>query len=311
MPIVAEGLTHVYLPGTPLEVAALQDIDLRVEDGEFLAIIGPTGSGKSTLIQHFNGLLRPTRGRVLVDDIDLSSGRANLREVRRRVGLVFQYPEQQLFEETVRADVGFGPRNLGWPPEEVARRVEKALEMVGLDVGVLDRSPFELSGGQMRRVAIAGVLAMGPKVLILDEPTAGLDPRGRDEILTEVDRLHREHALTVVLVSHQMEDVARLADRVAVLHQGRLLATGTPRQVFAQAEMLQGVGLGVPVVTRVMHLLRARGYRVPVDVVTLEEAQEVIGRLLSSEYEAFATGGAGPGSRASPEGGADLGGGPA
>ncbi|HHY94308.1 MAG TPA: energy-coupling factor transporter ATPase, partial [Firmicutes bacterium] len=282
MPVVAEGLTHVYLPGTAMEVVALADIDLQIRDGEFLGIIGPTGSGKSTLIQHFNGLLRPTRGRVVVDDIDLSDRRANLREVRRRVGLVFQYPEQQLFEETVGADVAFGPRNLGLSGAELERRVSEALAMVGLEPEVAMRSPFELSGGQMRRVAIAGVLAMGPRVLILDEPTAGLDPRGREEILDRVARLHREHGLTVVLVSHQMEDVARLAERVAVIHRGRLMMVGTPREVFAQAEMLEEVGLGVPAVTRLMRLLRQRGCPVHEDVVTMEEAEQEICHLFAA-----------------------------
>jgi len=280
--IVVEGLTHIYLPGTPMEVVALQDVDLEVKDGEFLALIGPTGSGKSTLVQHFNGLLRPTRGRVAVDGVDLSDRRVNLRQVRQRVGLVFQYPEQQLFEETVRADVAFGPRNLGFPPDEVERRVRQALEMVGLDLGILDRSPFELSGGEMRRVAIAGVLAMGPRVLVLDEPTAGLDPGGREEILARLRSLHRDYGLTVVLVSHQMEEVARLATRVVVLHRGRVLATGSPREVFARAEMLEEVGLGVPAVTQVMCLLRARGWPVRTDVLSPEEAEEELLRVMGA-----------------------------
>lgn len=285
MPLLVEKLTHVYLPGTPLEVTALEDIDLEVRDGEFLAIIGPTGSGKSTLIQHFNGLLRPTRGRVVVNGLDLSDRRTNLREVRRQVGLVFQYPEQQLFEETVGADVAFGPRNLGFPPEEVKRRVEEALLMVGLDLDLLDRSPFELSGGQMRRVAMAGVLAMGPRILVLDEPTAGLDPRGREEILGQVRELHRAYGLTVVLVSHQMEEVARLATRVAVLRRGRLEATGTPREIFSRAEMLEEAGLGVPAVTRLMRLLRQRGWQVREDVVTVEEAEAELARACASRRD--------------------------
>ncbi|MDI6823765.1 MAG: energy-coupling factor transporter ATPase [Bacillota bacterium] len=279
MPICVEGLTHIYLPGTPMEVVALEDVSLEVRDGEFLAIIGPTGSGKSTLIQHFNGLLRPTRGRVVVGDLDLSDRRVNLRWVRQQVGLVFQYPEQQLFEETVLADVAFGPRNLGYPPEEVDRRVEQALEMVGLGREMLERSPFELSGGETRRVAIAGVLAMGPRVLVLDEPTAGLDPRGRQEILSRIRALHADYGLTVVLVTHQMEDVARLAQRVAVLDRGRLLMVGSPREVFAQAEMLDRVGLGTPVVTRVMRLLQERGWQVRTDVLTEEEAEAELVRV--------------------------------
>lgn len=293
MSILVEGLTHVYLPGTPMEVVALEDVSLEIGDGEFFAIIGPTGSGKSTLIQHFNGLLRPTRGRVVVNGLDISDRRVNLRRVRQQVGLVFQYPEQQLFEETVRADVAFGPRNLGYAPEEVERRVEQALEMVGLGREILDRSPFELSGGQMRRVAIAGVLAMGPCVLVLDEPTAGLDPRGREEILSRIRALHANYGLTVVLVSHQMEDVARLATRVAVLHRGRLLTAGSPREVFSRAEMLEEVGLGIPAVTRVMRLLRQQGWPVREDILSEEEAEEELVRVLGSG--GMGAGGANPG----------------
>lgn len=266
-----------------MEVVALADVSLTVQDGEFLAIIGPTGSGKSTLVQHFNGLLRPTRGRVVVNGLDLSDRRVNLRRVRQEVGLVFQYPEHQLFEETVLADVAFGPRNLGFSPEEVEHRVERALEMVGLGREVLPRSPFELSGGQTRRVAIAGVLAMGPRVLVLDEPTAGLDPRGREEILSRIRGLHADYGLTVVLVTHQMEDVARLAQRVAVLDRGRLLMVGSPREVFAQAELLERVGLGVPAVGRVMHLLRGRGWPVRTDVLTEEEAEEELVRVFGED----------------------------
>lgn len=290
MAIRVEHLTHIYMPGTPMEAVALEDVSLEIADGEFVGLIGQTGSGKSTLVQHFNGLLKPTSGKVYVDGLDLGAKGTDLKEVRRRVGLVFQYPEHQLFEETVFADIAFGPRNMGLEGEELTRRVREAMEMVGLDYESLkDRSPFELSGGQMRRVAIAGVLAMKPKGLVLDEPTAGLDPRGRNEILQQVKELHRRFGLTVVLVSHRMEDVARLADRLLVMHQGRLVLTGTTREVFRQAEVLQEIGLGVPQVTELMRRLRGRWPKLPVDVLTVEEAErEILGYLRQKRGNAHA-----------------------
>lgn len=274
------GLCHVYSPGTPVEVVALEDVHLRIDDGEFVAVIGPTGSGKSTLVQHFNGLLRPTRGTVLVDGKDLWSRGVNLKDIRRRVGLIFQYPEHQLFEETVFEDVAFGPKSMGLPDTEVTERVREALGLVGLDESILQRSPFELSGGQMRRVAIAGVLAMRQGTIILDEPTAGLDPGGRDEILGHIKRLHEERGTTVVLVSHNMEDVARLAGRIVVMNRGRVVLDGTPREVFSRADTLHGIGLAPPEMSDLVRKLKRRGLDVRPDVLTVEEAKAEILRII-------------------------------
>lgn len=284
MPIKVENLCYTYNPGTPFARTALEDINLEINDGEFVGIIGETGSGKSTLIQHFNGLLRPTRGRVLVDGVDIWQKDVRLKDIRQKVGLVFQYPEHQLFEETVFADVAFGPRNMGLDEDEVGRRVRRALEMVGLDFEALKaRSPFELSGGEMRRVAIAGVLAMEPSMLVLDEPVSGLDPRGRDELLQELTRLHEKFEYTVVLVSHSMEDVARLAKRLVVMHRGRVVADGPVREVFRMTDLLRETGLGVPQVTELMLELARRGKDVRTDVLTVEEAKVELVRLLRSE----------------------------
>lgn len=284
MPIKAENLCYTYNPGTPFARTALEDINLEINDGEFVGIIGETGSGKSTLIQHFNGLLRPTRGRVLVDGVDIWQKDVRLKDIRQKVGLVFQYPEHQLFEETVFADVAFGPRNMGLDEDEIGMRVRRALEMVGLDFeAVKARSPFELSGGEMRRVAIAGVLAMEPSVLVLDEPVSGLDPRGRDELLQELTRLHEKFEYTVVLVSHSMEDVARLAKRLVVMHRGRVVADGPVREVFRMTDLLRDTGLGVPQVTELMLELARRGKDVRTDVLTVEEAKVELVRLLRSE----------------------------
>ncbi|NLG79861.1 MAG: energy-coupling factor transporter ATPase [Firmicutes bacterium] len=284
MPIKVESLCYTYNPGTPFARTALEDINLEINDGEFVGIIGETGSGKSTLIQHFNGLLRPTRGRVLVDGVDIWQKDVRLKDIRQKVGLVFQYPEHQLFEETVFADVAFGPRNMGLDEDEIGMRVRRALEMVGLDFeAVKARSPFELSGGEMRRVAIAGVLAMEPSVLVLDEPVSGLDPRGRDELLEELTRLHRKFEYTVVLVSHSMEDVARLAKRLVVMHRGRVVADGPVREVFRMTDLLRETGLGVPQVTELMHELARRGKDVRTDILTVEEAKVELLRLLRGE----------------------------
>ena len=280
MSIVVENLTHIYGKGTPNQVVALDNVNLSIQDGEFVGIIGPTGSGKSTLVQHLNGLLKPTSGRVLVDGIDIGAKGVNLRDIRRRVGLIFQYPEHQLFEETVYADVAFGPRNVGLAEEEVRRRVVEAIRSVGLDESVLERSPFELSGGQMRRVAIAGVLAMMPGTLVLDEPTAGLDPRGRDDILEHVRTLHREKGITVILVSHNMEDIARLASRVVVMHRGRIIVDAEPRIVFSQVDILKEIGLAPPELVELMLKLKSRGWDVRTDVLTVAEARQEILRFL-------------------------------
>ncbi len=270
MSIVAQALTHTYMPGSPFQSTAIHDVSLTVGDGDFLALIGHTGSGKTTLVMHLNALLRPTSGRVLVDGQDINEKGYDRREVRRRVGLVFQYPEHQLFEETVAKDVAFGPNNLGLSEAEVRERADEALARVGLSRSeVADRSPFELSGGQMRRVAIAGVLAMRPEVLILDEPTAGLDPAGRRDILGLIERLHAE-GTTVVMVSHSMEDVARLATRIAVMCKGRLAMLGSPREVFARGKELAEMGLDVPAAVQLAQALRARGLPVPEDLYRMD-----------------------------------------
>ncbi len=277
MPIVVEKLSYIYGEGTPFQIKALDEVSFSIQEGEFIGIIGQTGSGKSTLIQHLNGLIKPASGKVMVDQHDLTERGVDLRAVRQQVGLVFQYPEHQLFEETVAKDVAFGPKNLGLPGEEIGRRVEQALTQVGLSLQEIgQRSPFELSGGQMRRVAIAGVLAMRPKVLILDEPTAGLDPRGREELLAELTALHRRDGLTVVLVSHSMEEIARVASRLIVLHQGRIFADGTPREVFALDKELRQIGLGTPQVTELLQALRERGLELPQVALSVTEAKDLI-----------------------------------
>lgn len=277
MSIIVKDVSYVYMPGTPFESKAIDGINLTIGKGEFWGIIGHTGSGKSTLIQHFNGLLRPTSGKVTVFGVDTSDKKADLRRIRQKVGLVFQYPEHQIFEETVYKDVSFGPKNMGLPEDAVEARVKEALSLVGLDyAAVKDRSPFELSGGQMRRVAIAGVLAMRPQVIILDEPTAGLDPLGRDEILAEISQLHRRLGMTVVLVSHSMEDVARLVDKIAVMHKGRIARIGTPAQVFADPEGLKSMGLGIPQVTELMFRLKLKGKPVRTDIFTIDGAENEI-----------------------------------
>lgn len=276
--IKCKNLTHVYSPGSPMTFKALDDISLEIQRGEFVGVIGQTGSGKSTLVQHFNGLLLPTSGEVIIDGKTLSDkGKENLKEIRKKVGLVFQYPEHQLFEETVAEDVGFGPENLGLEEAEIEEMCKYALEKVGLSYEKLkDRSPFELSGGQMRRVAIAGVLAMKPEVLILDEPTAGLDPRGKKDIFDRIMDLHENQGMTIILVSHSMEDVARYVNRLLVLHEGRLVMSGEPREIFSELELLESLGLGAPEVTRLMYELRQKGLDVPRDVVTVEKAKEVL-----------------------------------
>lgn len=282
MSIKIENLTHVYMPKSPFEKKALDNVNLLIEDGEFLALIGHTGSGKSTLIQHLNGLLEPTSGRILVDDIDITNKEAKLTEIRKKIGLVFQYPEYQLFEETIEKDIAFGPNNLGLSSEEVSRRVKKSMEMVGLDYETYkDVSPFDLSGGQKRRVAIAGVIAMEPKVLILDEPTAGLDPKGRDDILEQIKLLHEKYKMTIVLVSHSMEEVGKLAQRIVVMNKGKVELLGKPSEVFKEVETLEKIGLAVPQVTYLMRVLRERGFNVSDEIFTVEKGTEAILKVLS------------------------------
>ena len=269
-----EQLTHVYGPGTPFEKTAVDKVDFSARHGEFLALIGHTGSGKSTLIQHFNGLLRPTSGRVLINGEDIYQTKEMTRAARFAVGLVFQYPEYQLFEETVYADVAFGPKNMGLNEAEIDRRVHKSVQAVGLSADVLEKSPFALSGGQKRRVAIAGVMAMEPEVLILDEPTAGLDPRGCEDILSLLRDYHTQRGSTVVLVSHSMEEIARNAQRIIVLDKGGVRMQGTPAEVFARARELEAVGLDVPQVTKIAHALHEKGVAIDPAVYTVEALRQ-------------------------------------
>ena len=274
--IETKQLTHIYSAGTPFERGALLEVDFSAMEGEYLGIIGHTGSGKSTLIQHLNALLKPTSGQVLFQGQDVWADPARTRQTRFQVGLVFQYPEYQLFEETVYKDISFGPKNMGLDEKEVDRRVREAAAFVGLRDDQLEKSPFELSGGQKRRVAIAGVIAMEPKVLILDEPTAGLDPVGVESILGNIRDYHRAHNATVILVSHSMEEVARTVDRLVVVNDGKIPFQGTPRQVFQLGDELEHMGLGVPQLTRVFHRLRAMGADVDPSVYTLEQAKAAL-----------------------------------
>lgn len=281
MSIALEHVNYVYSPGTAYEKQALKDVSLEIPQGQFVGIIGHTGSGKSTLIQHLNGLTRATSGRILYEGRDIYEEGYDMRWLRSQVGLVFQYPEHQLFEVDVLSDVCFGPKNQGLSQEECEERAKEALELVGFPEKYYKQSPFELSGGQKRRVAIAGVLAMRPKVLVLDEPTAGLDPKGRDEILDQVERLHKETGMTVILVSHSMEDVARYVERIIVMNRGEKMLDGTPREVFRHYKELEKVGLAAPQVTYVMHDLKERGFDLSPDATTIGEAADEIMRSLS------------------------------
>ena len=271
-----KNLSHIYNPGTPFSRAALDGVSLSVKKGEFICIIGHTGSGKSTLIQHLNALLKPTSGSVLLDGEDIFADKSKLKSVRQRVGLVFQYPEHQLFEETIYKDVAFGPNNLGLAEEEVDARVREALHLVGLPEEVYEKSPFELSGGQKRRAAIAGVLAMKPDVLILDEPTAGLDPAGRNAVLSQIAEMHKTVGNTVILISHNMEDVSRLADRIIVMAKGKIFLTGTPEEIFSEPEKLRKVGLAAPSISILMDRLKKEGIDVPSGIFTIEAATNVL-----------------------------------
>lgn len=275
--IQTEKLSHVYSVGTPFEQGALVDVDFAAYRGEYLGVIGRTGSGKSTLIQHLNGLLKPTSGRVLFEGRDIWETKERTRATRFQVGLVFQYPEYQLFEETVYQDIAFGPRNMGLDEAEIDRRVRTAMRRVALDYDKLaQRSVFELSGGQMRRVAIAGVLAMEPQTLVLDEPCAGLDPRGREEILGLISDLHRESGATIVMVSHSMDDVAALAERVIVMNHGKVAMDGTPREIFSRGEELRAIGLDVPQAVELAQKLREKGFDVPEGIYKIEEVRAAV-----------------------------------
>ena len=274
MSIKIENLTYVYMPKTPFEKKALDNVNLEIEDGEFLAVIGHTGSGKSTLIQHLNGLLKPASGKIYVDGTDITDKDTKLVDIRKKVGLVFQYPEYQLFEETIAKDIAYGPSNLELNEDEILKRVKKSMEMVGLNYEEYkDISPFELSGGQKRRVAIAGVIAMEPKVLILDEPTAGLDPAGRDDILEQIKLLHEKYNMTIILVSHSMEDVGKLAEKIIVMNDGHIELQGKPKEVFKEIDTLEKIGLAVPQVTYLMRELKKKGFNVSEDIFTVEKAK--------------------------------------
>ena len=285
MAITLEHVEYKYNEGTPMETEALNDVSLEIRDGEFIGLIGHTGSGKSTLIQHLNGLMRATSGDIRYNGESIYGEGFSMKDLRSRVGLVFQYPEHQLFEIDVFTDVCFGPKNQGLSKDEIERRAKEALTLVGIDESYYKKSPFELSGGEKRRVSIAGVLAMKPEVLILDEPTAGLDPRGRDEILGQLMRLHEEQGLTVILVSHSMEDVAKYVDRIMVMDHGCLVFDDTPRAVFAHYRELEKIGLAAPQVTYIAHALKEAGFPVRTDVITVAEAEEAILCTLAMDKE--------------------------
>ena len=278
MSIALEHVSYVYSPGTAYEKHALRDVSFEIPQGQFVGIIGHTGSGKSTLIQHLNGLIKATSGKILYDGQNIYDEGFDMKKLRSQVGLVFQYPEYQLFEADVLSDVCFGPKNQGLPPEECEKCAKEALDLVGFPEKYYRQSPFELSGGQKRRVAIAGILAMHPKVLVLDEPTAGLDPKGRDEILDQIEHLHRETGMTVILVSHSMEDIAKYVERIIVMNRGEKMLDGTPKEVFSHYKELEKVGLAAPQVTYVMHDLKERGFPVSTDATTVGEAADEIMR---------------------------------
>ncbi|NME84036.1 energy-coupling factor transporter ATPase [Clostridium sp. SM-530-WT-3G] len=285
MSIKTENLTHIYMPGSPFEKTALNNVSVEIKNGEFVALIGHTGSGKSTLIQHFNGLLEATSGKIIVDGVDITDKKIKLTDIRKKVGLVFQYPEYQLFEETIAKDISFGPRNLGLSEDEIQKRVIESMEMVGLDYETYkDRSPFDLSGGQKRRVAIAGVIAMKPTTLILDEPTAGLDPKGRDDILAQIKKLHDDYNMTIIMVSHSMEDVANIAEHVIVMNHGEVALEGTPANVFKEVDKLEKIGLAVPQVTYLVKRLREKGFNISDDIFTIAEAKKALLDIFKSNH---------------------------
>jgi len=281
--IELKNVTHIYSKGTAFEKVALNDINLTIQKGEFVGLIGHTGSGKSTLVQHLNVLLKPHVGQILIDGENIGADKSRLKAIRAKVGLVFQYPEHQLFDMTVYKDVSFGPKNLGLPEEEVKERVENALNIVGIAPELYEKSPFELSGGQKRRVAIAGVLAMQPDILILDEPAAGLDPRGRDEILNQIKHMHETLNITVILVSHSMEDIARLVQRILVINHGEIVLTGTPKEIFSQIDALEAIGLSSTQSAYIVRDLKGKGFDLKEDIFTVDAAVEAIFRALESQ----------------------------
>ncbi|MCT4594523.1 MAG: energy-coupling factor transporter ATPase [Anaeromicrobium sp.] len=284
MSIKVENLKHIYNPNTPFETTALNNVSFSIAKGEFIGLIGHTGSGKSTLVQHLNGILKPHSGKIIINGVDITKPKMNLREIRQKVGLVFQYPEHQLFEETVHRDVAFGPTNLGLDGDEVNARVKEAIKWVGLNYEeIKDKSPFELSGGQKRRVAIAGVVAMKPEVLILDEPTAGLDPKARDDILNQIKKLHNEYRMNIILVSHSMEDISRLVDRIVVMDKGQVALMGSPKEVFKESKLLTEIGLGVPQITILMNKLSEKGINIKKDIFTIDEAKTEILKWMRSK----------------------------
>ena len=279
--IEVKNLTHIYNEGLPHESVALDDVSFRIEDKSFVGVIGHTGSGKSTLLQHLNGLLKPESGTIVIDGVDITDSHTKMLDIRKKVGLVFQYPEYQLFEETVAKDVAFGPTNLGLDQEEIDARVRESIELVGLDYERLkDKSPFELSGGQKRRVAIAGVLAMKPDILVLDEPTAGLNPKAHFDILDMVADIHKRENNITIFVSHNMNDIARMSDQVLVIDKGRLAMDGTPSEVFRREEELKAMGLALPDATEIVSQLRKRGMELPADCLTVDQAAEAIAAAL-------------------------------
>lgn len=281
--IETQNLSYLYSEGTPFEKLALNDVSIKIEKGDFVGIIGHTGSGKSTLVQHFNGLIHPKSGRIIVDGIDISKEKSKLHSLKFKVGLVFQYPEYQIFEDTVYKDIAYGPRNMGLNEEETDSRVKEAIRLVGLNDDYLDRSPFRLSGGEMRRAAIAGVMAMKPQVLVLDEPAAGLDPYGRDMILKQIEEYRKESGSTVIIVSHSMEDIANTAKKVIVMHKGAAIMWGSTEEIFERAEELEKIGLSIPQITKVFIQLNKLGIKTNPHIFTLDQAEQEILRLLKKE----------------------------
>lgn len=284
MSIQVNNLTHIYSEGLPQQSIALEDVSFQVQDGQFVGIIGHTGSGKSTLVQHLNGLLKPKSGTIVVSGTDITAEGVALRDIRKKIGLVFQYPEYQLFEETVEKDVAFGPGNLGLEEEEIRKRVKEAIELVGLDYEeIRKRSPFDLSGGQKRRVAIAGVIAMKPEVLILDEPTAGLDPKAHQDVLDMIEKVHTSEGNIIFLISHNMNDIAKLADKILVMDSGKLAMEGSPEEIFAQEEKLASMGLALPEPAQLMKLAKQKGLPFEGSFLTVEDAEEALYQFLKKD----------------------------